>query len=254
MTEKVSRYIEVFSLNEKADITSAVDAVMNGRITLLRVGSVFSFVFNPNIAGLADKFNMLKERQTGQLNSVVCTYEQAKQIVDRNRVNEDFFRLSAYFCSRVLVRIPIDGAAAFPFPYNTKDGTMQFLNFAETHPIRNAFREELAARGCEYISITSGNIHGAPTIEDLGSAKMLAALFNIKASFLGMHDVQTVVTDIPADEGAHKGSFAILSFCNPNAIEVKRLANKSDREVTEKYLKELFAKVQTQTPLEYALQ
>jgi tRNA A37 threonylcarbamoyladenosine synthetase subunit TsaC/SUA5/YrdC len=253
MKENVSKAIEVFSLNELTDIKPAADAVMDGKITILKVGSVFSIIYNPNIAGLTNKICLLKERRKEQLMSVVCTYEQAKQFVDRSRVNEDFFRLSAEFCSKAIVRIPVDPAVTPPFPYCTDEGTVQFLTFETTHPMRNAFKEELAARGCEYISITSGNITGAPTIDDLESAKSLAAVFNIKAEFAGMTDVQTVVTDIPEDEGGHKGSYIILSFCNPNAIEVKRLANKTDRKVTEEYLKKLFAKVQTQTPLVYAL-
>ena len=251
--EKISTYIEVFTLNETSKIEPAVNAVMDGKIILLKLGSVFSFVFDPRIAGLAEKFNVLKNRKDWQSMNVVCTYKQAKQIVDRNRVNEDFFRIPANFCSKVIVRIPIDTTVPLPFQYNLKEGTMQFISFEEEYPILNAFREELAARGCEYTSITSGNVHGAPTIEDLESAKMLATVFNIKASFFGMNDVQTVVIDVPTEKGAHKGSFIIVSFCNPNAIEVKRLANKTDREVTERYLKELFAGVHTQTPLLYAL-
>ena len=253
MIEKVCTSVEVFTLVEEADIGPAVDMVLSGNITILRVGSVYSIVFDPRVAGLIDKVNVLKDRHKEQLFSLVCTYEQAIELVDRNRVNEDFFRLSARFCGRVIVRIPVDAAGPLPFPYNSDERTLQFLSFEHTHPVRDAFREELAARGCEYLSITSGNIHGAPTIEDLESAKMLAALFNIKASFLGMDDMQTIVTDIPGDTGAHKGSYIILSFCNPAAIEIKRLANKSDREVTERYLKELFADIETQTPLVYAL-
>lgn len=253
MIEKIVSNIEVFSLSEKEDIQSAVNAVMDGKITLLRAGSVFSFILNPNIAGLIDRFNILKERHNTQTMSVVCTYEKAKQIVDKKRVNEDFFRLSADFCSKVIVRIPMVDTVNPSFSYNTQDGTVQFLSFEKAHPIRNIFQEELAKRGCEVISITSGNLHGAPTIEDFESAKILAALFNMKSVFLGMPDLQTVVTDIPTDKGGHKGSYIILSFCNKNAIEVKRLANKSDREFTEKYLKELFTKFNFQTPLVYAL-
>ncbi|MCL2752077.1 MAG: hypothetical protein FWE62_04905 [Firmicutes bacterium] len=252
MIEEVSKHIEVFSLKEKVEINPAVDAVLNGKITLLRVGSVFSLVVNPGVAGLAEKLSFLKERNERQTMSVVCTYEQAKRIVDKNRVNPDFFRLSPYFCGKVIVRLPIDTTVAHPFPYNYEDGTMQFLDFAQTHPIRSAFAAGLADKGCKYLSITSGNIHGASTIEDLESAKMLAALFNIKAAFFGMID-ETVVTDIPGDTGSHKGSYIILSFCNPNVIEVKRLANKTDRDVTERTLKELFAEIRPQTPVVYAL-
>jgi len=214
---------------------------------------VYGLILNPNITGLVDKLNVLKGRKKEQLMSTVCTYEQARQIVDKNRVNEDFFRLSASFCSRAIIRIPVDTAFAPQFSYNSEEGSIQFLSFEEMNPLRTAFREEIAARGCGYIAITSGNISGAPTIEDLEPAKDLALLLNQKASFLGMPDIQTVVTDIPGDKGAHKGSYAILSFCNPNAIEVKRLVNKTDREMTEIFLKELFTEVHTQTPLIYAL-
>jgi len=253
MVEKISTSIEVFSLIESAGVFPAVDAVVSGKIILLRVGSVFSFIFNPKIAGLEEKFNFLKEREKWQSLSVVCTYEQAKRIADRKRVNEDFFRIPASLRGRVIVRIPIDTTLALPFPYNESDGTMQFLDFEQTHPVHNAFRKELFDRGCEYLSITSGNLHGAPTVEDLASAKKLAAAFNIKTSFLEMRGVQTVVADIPSEKGFHRGSFIILSFGNPDAIEVKRLANKTDREFTERYLKELFAGIPTKTPLVYAL-
>jgi len=251
MIEKVSNDIKVYHLKYAAEIKPVIDAIIDGKIILLKLGSVFSFIFNPNIADLTDKFNLLKARQSSQVLSVVCTYEQAKQIVDKERVNDDFFRIPAYFCSRVIVRIPVDTSSSFP--HDKAEGTMQFLSFEEMHPIHRALREELFARGCEHMLITSGNIHGAPTIEDLESAKMLATLFNIEASFLGMSNVETIVADIPECKGIHKGSYIILSFCNKHAIEVKRLANKVDREVTEKYLKELFANVHTKTPLEYAL-
>jgi len=253
MIERVCTPVGVFTLNEEADIKPAADAVMSGKVTVLRVGSVYSIVFNPMTPGLINSVTMLKDRYIGQLYSLVCTYEQAKRIVDKDRVNEDFFRLSACICSRAIIRIPVDTTVSLPFPYNIEDGTIQFLSFEEAHPLRNAYKEELTARGCEYISITSGNIHEAPTIEDIESAKALAAYFNLKSSFLGMHDVQTVVTDIPHDNGSHKGSFVILGFCNPNAIEVKRLANKTDREATEKHLQHLFTGVDTQTPLIYKL-
>lgn len=254
MIEKVSQSVEVFSLNKNDDIKAAADAVLEGKITILRVGSVFSIVFSPYIEGLADKVGLIKGRSEGQLMSVVATYAQMKGIVDKQRVNEDFYRISEHFCGKVIVRIPVDKTLSLPFPYNAKDGSLQILNFKETHPLRGAFREELAAGGCDFISITSANLHGAPTIVDVEAAKLLAALFNMKASFFGVGDTRTVVTDIPADDGGYKGSFIILSFCNPDAIEVKRLANKTDREVTENCLNELFASIKTKTPLVYNLE
>jgi len=253
MIKKISSRVEIFTLNEERGVKAAADAVIGGKILLIRVGPVFSFVINPYIAGLKDKFNYLKERGKAQVLSAVCTYEQAGQIADSERINEDFFRLSPYLCGKVIMRIPVNTSLSLPFPYNTEDGTMQFLDFAETHPMRAAFAKELASLGCEYISITSGNISGAPTVEDLGSAKKLAALFNLKAAFLGMPEVETVVADIPGDTGSHKGSYCILSFCNPGAVEIKRLTNMGDRDFTDRYLKELLSDVTMKTPLIYSL-
>ena len=253
MIENVIQAVEVFSLQDLEDSKPAIDAVMAGKITLLKVGSIFSIVYNPAVTALTEKICLLKERRKEQSMSVVCTYEQAKEFVDKNRVNKDFFRLSASFCSKVILRIPVDPMAALPFSYHMEEETVQFFSFETTHPLRSAFQKTLAARGCEYLSITSGNLSGAPTIEDLESAKLLAAVFNAKASFFGMEDTQTLVTDIPEDRGAHAGSFAILSFCNQNAIEVKRLVNKVDRELTEIHLKKTLAKVHTQTPLVYTV-
>ena len=253
MIERVSSNIEVFTLNEMSDINQAVDAITGGKITLLKVGSVFSFVYDPSVEGLTEKVSVLKGRRSDQMMSVVCAYEQAKQFADKDRINQDFFSLPPGFCGKVILNIPVKKDAGLPFPYNTKNDTTQFLSFEQTHPIREALLKALAERGCEYLSITSGNITGAPTIEDVGSAKQLAALINIKASFLGIEAAETVVTDIPADKGGHKGSFIILSFCDPEAIEVRRLANKADREVTERYLKELFSGIDTKTPLVYAV-
>lgn len=252
MIEHVCEAVEVYTLRNIDDIKPAADAVLCGKVTLLRVGSVFSFVMNSRNTELVVNFNELKERMKTQTMSLVCTYEQAKGIVDKNRVNEDFYRISQHLSSRVIIRIPVDRSLDLPFPYNTNDGTVQFLDFGDAHPIRNAFREELASRGCDFLSITSGNIHGAPTIEEVAPAKKLAALMNIKAEFLKLN-VRTVVTEIPEDRGENKGSYIILSFCNPEAIEVKRLANKTDREVTERYLAEILPKVDIKTPVVYAL-
>ena len=251
MIEKMSAYIDVFTLMEKSDVIYAADAVMSGKITLLNLGSVFTFVIDPIQNGLMDRFNLIKERQDGQILSLACTYEQAKQFVDKERVNQDFFRLSEEFTGRVIVRIPIDQSLTLPFPYNTLDGTTQFLNIAQTHPLRRALIEELTARGCEYLSITSGNVHGAPTVEDLASAKRLAGLVNMKAPFFGMDAMSAVVTDVPGDKAYHNGSYIILSFCNPDAIEVRRLANKSDMYVTKKLLSVLLEGLDLQTPLIY---
>jgi len=253
MIDKIIQDIEIFFLRDIADINAAADAFMSGKITVIKVGQVYSLIVNPYIAGLTDHLFVLKERVAGQKMSVVCSYEQAKKIVDRDRVNEDFFRLPKDFFSKVIVRIPVDPTLTLPFPYNEDNNTVQFLSFEYGHPLRSIFKEELARRGCEYISITSGNIHGAPTVEDFESARVLTAVFNLKALSIETPTIQTILVDIPGDKGHNSGSYIIVSFCKKEAIEVKRLANKSDREVTEKYLAELLAGVDLQTPLMYTL-
>ena len=253
MIEKISAYFDVFTLREKSDVMYAADAIISGKITLLNLGSVFTFVLNPEKESLLSMFNLLKERQEGQILSLACSYTQAKQFVDKERVNPDFFRLSDEFAGRVIIRVPVDQSLDLPFPYNRVDGSTQFLNIAQTHPMRKALIEELTARGCEYLSITSGNVHGAPTVEDLDSAKRLAALINIKAPFFKMDPMCTVVTDVPGDKAYHKGSYVILSFCNPDAIEVRRLSGNNDRQASEDLLDLLFKGLDIQTPLLYKL-
>jgi len=253
MIEKICENVEVITLTKNSDVKCAADAIRNGKITLLNLGSVFTFVIDPAQDGLMDKFNLLKERGDRQILSLACTYEQAGNFVDKNRVNQDFFRLSEELASHAIVRIPVDLSLKIPFPYNEKDGTVQFLNIFHTHPMRKALMQELTAGGCEYLSITSGNVHGASTAEDLDSAKRLAALTNIKAAFFGMDSLSTVVTDVPNDKASHKGSYVILSFCNPDQIEIKRLANKADKSVTERHIEKLFEKTDFQTPLVYNL-
>ena len=253
MIENICNDVKVYTLNDESEASPAADAVINGKITIVKNGSVYSIVYDPRIVDLTDKVNLLKGRKKEQSMSLVCTYEQGKKIVDRNRVNEDFFRLSPDFCSRVIIRIPVDIGGEMPFPYISDKGTCQFIDFANAHPVNGAFTKELAKRGCEYLSITSANINSEPTIEDLESAKKLAILFNQKALSLGMQGIETVVVDIPSNKGFYKGSYIILSFCEQSAIEVKRLANKKDREVTERQLTKMFANVQTMTPLVYAL-
>ncbi|MCL2664692.1 MAG: hypothetical protein FWE82_03690, partial [Defluviitaleaceae bacterium] len=239
-------------LDRAADMEAAADAFAGGKIVLLRLGSIYSLIINPQVKDLADKLNLLKERRGDQIMSVVCTSPQAKKNADKSRVNGDFYNLPDDFAGRVIVRIPVAADGPLPFPYHIEKGTMQYLSFEGTHPLRETFGRKIAERGCDYAAITSANIGGAPTIEDIAPAKKLALLFNIKSEFACLN-AQTVVAEIPGDAGGHRGSLAIVSFCNKDAIEVKRLADKNDRRLTEKYLADLFANIKTETPLVYAL-
>jgi len=251
MTEYMNVPLDIFSINDAKDVKAATDSLFAGQLSLLRVGSVFSFVLNPYIHGLVDNLNRLKERGKEQFMSIVCTYEQALSLVDTSRVNEDFYNINPFVCSNALIRFPIDTTKDIPFIYNEADGTVQFISFENTNPLRREYKNILYDAGCQYISITSGNVHNAPTIENIHDAKLLAAFMNIKAEFLGIPHQKTTITDIPDDHSLHKGSYIVLSFCNKEQVEIKRLANKGDAALTKNVLPILLKDVVFKTKLVY---
>ena len=252
MKKNAKEYIDVLTLHRKANVVHVVKALFAGKILIMKMGSIYGLFFNPQIPYLVDHLNKLKMRETTQSISLICTCAQAKKIADTSRVNHDFFKITPDMCRKMIVRFPINISLNLPFPYNKDNGTIQFQSFEAAHPILSELQSLLMIQGCPYLSGTSGNIHGAPTIETLADAKRLAVLFNIEASFWGLK-TETIVVDIASATGDNKGSFPIVSFENQNAIEVKRLMNKTDRERTEHYLAPIFAEHKFETPLIYAV-
>ena len=252
MKRNAKEYIDIITLRRKSDAANAVKALLAGKILVMKMGSIFGLFFNPQIPNLVDCLNKLKMREITQSLSLICTCAQAKKIADESRINSDFFRITPDMCRKVIVRFPIHTELDWPFPYNTDDGSVQFQSFEESHPILRELQKLLYTKGCPFLSGTSGNIHGSPTVETLADAKRLAVLFNIEASFWGLK-TETIVVDIPSANGENKGSFPIIGFSNPNAIEVKRLMNKTDRELTERYLTPLLALQKFETPLIYTV-
>ncbi|MDR1205475.1 MAG: Sua5/YciO/YrdC/YwlC family protein [Peptococcaceae bacterium] len=243
--------VDMITLRRPADAAKAVSALLAGKIAVMKMGSIWGLFFNPQIPRLADRLNQLKMREETQSFSLICTCGQAKEIADRERVNHDFYSITPDMCRKVIVRFPINTALNLPFPYNAGAGTVQFQSFEASHPILRELQRLLNAEGCPFLSGTSGNIHGAPAVETLADAKRLAALFNIEASFWGIK-TETAVVDIPAASGENKGSFPIIGFNNPLAVEVQRLMNKTDRELTERYLASVFAGHPFETSLVYS--
>ena len=252
MKRNAKEYIDIITLRRTADAAKAVNALLAGKILVMKMGSIWGLFFNPQIPHLVDCLNKLKLREVTQSLSLICTCKQAKEMADKERVNRDFFNITPDICRKVIVRFPLNTALNLPFPHNTDDGTVQFQSFETSHPILREIQRLLAVKGCPFLSGTSGNIHGSPTIETLTEAKRLAVLFNIEASFWGLK-TETAVIDIPAANGKNKGSFPIIGFSNPQAIEVMRLMNKTDRELTERYLTPITEKYRFETPLVYTV-
>ena len=246
MKQNAKEYVDILTLRKQEDISQAVEALLSGKLAVMKIGSIFSLFFNPQCPGLADKLNRLKMREVSQSLSLLCTCEQAMSFADKQRVNPDFFSVTPGLCHKVLARFPVNTALDLPFPYNTENGTVQFYSFEAAHPLLWAFQQQLFASGCPCLSGTSANIHGAPTIETLSDAKRLAVLFNIETDFWSL-GIESVLINVPAAQGKNQGSFPILGFGNPAAIEVLRLMK--DRDTTEKYLAPLMEAQQFQTPL-----
>ena len=250
MRRNAKEYVDIITLRRAADAAIAVNALLAGKILIMKMGSIWGLFFNPQIPHLVDCLNKLKMREATQSLSLICTCEQAKKIADKERVNRDFYNITPDICRKVIVRFPLNTAINLPFPHNTDDGTAQFQSFESSHPILREIQRLLNIKGCLFLSGTSGNIHGSPAIETLTDAKRLAVLFNIEASFWELK-TETIVVDIPSANGRNKGSFPIVGFSNPQAIEVMRLMNKTDRKMTEQYLTPILAEYGFETPLVY---
>ena len=252
MKRNAKEYVDIITLRRTSDIAKAVKALLAGKILVMKMGSIWGLFFNPQISHLVDCLNKLKMREVTQSLSLISTCDQAKRIADKGRINNDFFKITPDMCRKVIIRFPVNVNLDLPFPYNTDDSTVQFQSFEASHPLLRELQKVLFINGCQFLSGTSGNIHGSPTIETFSDARRLAVLFNIEASFWNLK-AETVVVDIPAANGENKGSFPIIGFSNPQAIEVKRLMNKNDRELTERYLTPIIISHGFETPLVYTV-
>ena len=248
MKISAKEYIDVITLRKAADATKAANALLAGRLLVMKMGSIWGLFLNPQKAHLAADLNKLKMRDAAQSLSLICACDHAKKIADKERVNRDFFAITPDFCRKVITRFPLNMSLDLPFPHDAGDGSVQFQSFEAAHPILREIQRLLLAKGCPYLSGTSANIHGAPTIETLADAKRLAVVFNIEASFFRMK-TETIVVDIPAANSGNKGSFPIVGFGNRQAIEVIRLVNKTDRKQTNEYLAPIIAAHRFETPV-----
>ena len=213
---------ETIFLKSPDDAKAAAGHILSGNILLLFLGDVYGFAFDPGINGLADKLNRLKGRAANQYLSLFCNHEKALLLVDKERVNRDFFTIAGLLSGKAHIRIPLKENPPFAFPYNEDDRTVQFISLDATHPMLSALFNELSAHGCPTISGTSGNLHGQPTCASLGEAEKLAGILNVKAKEYGYDDTKIVVADIPSFHCEIKGSFPIVSFLNPEAVEILR--------------------------------
>ena len=255
----------ILSIASATQVQSAADLLLSGNILLLKLGRVYGFIFHPQIEGLAAKLNAIKGRTSSQHLSLICSYRQALKIIDRDRINPDFFGLGRALAGKALIRIPLDTRQSLPFLFNQEENSVQFLSLVDSLPlglkrqnINNVkggaflhdFQQLLKKRGCPFISGTSGNIHGQPTCERLEDAVKLSQIFNDRAIELGFSDIKAVVVDIPNLGDANQGSYPIVSFANPSEVEVVRLIG-NDLALTRDFLEAMVRGVKMRTTITY---
>jgi hypothetical protein len=243
--------VECYSLTSRRGLQAAVSALVDGQILLLRLGIMYGLVVNPRIAGLSEKLNALKGRESGQHLSLICTRQQASGIVDWTRAHTDLRFATPDLCSKAIIRIPLDLSVEFSFPYNREQRSIQFLSLEQAGPHLRTFQRELSAAGCPYLLATSGNVHGGRAVKTPADARRLAAMLNTKADFLGFPGVRTAIADMPRDETAYNGSFPILSFCDPAVVEVKRLIAHADRTATEALVSDMLSRLPMVGPVRF---
>ena len=209
-------------INSIDDVPYAAEQFLTGKILLMQLGELYTFIINPQIDGLAENLNILKGRTSSQYLTTVCSYTFILSYIDRERINLDFYDVGEVLSGIALIRAPVDFQKSIPFPCNNDDKSAQFLNFASCHPLLGAFQAEIERQCCPFALATSGNLHGAPSCVNLEEALALANVINKKARVLSMDNVDVIVVDIPSIHREYKGSFPIVSFENPSAIEILR--------------------------------
>ena len=233
-----------------SDVSGIVDLVMDGRILLLKLGTLYALTFNPLIEGLEQKLDLIKGRRSNQHFTLICNYNQALEILDNERINRDFYNIGECFSSKALLRIPLKATDTLPFPYNRELRTVQYISLLGIHPLLNMLSAELARSGCTYLSTTSGNLHGEPTCQTLGEAEILAARCDVRIRELGITDTRVYVVDVPDLEAEYRGSFPIVSFLNPEKVEILRNIE-NDPVVTERFIRKGLQGLKVETSVAY---
>ena len=225
----------VRTVTKESDIPEIANLFFDGQILLLKLGTLYALTFNPAIEGLDQKMDKIKGRRSNQHFTLICNYDQALEILDADRINMDFYNIGESFSSKALLRIPLKVADTFPFPYNKSHNTVQYISIEGIHPLLKMLSIELSRRNCRYLSTTSGNLHGEPTCQFFSEAEVLAEKCETRIQELGISDTKVILVDIPDLEAGYKGSFPIVSFMNPEQVEVIRNIE-NDLELTQNFI------------------
>ena|GEM_PF-1794481 len=240
----------VKTVTKESDIPEIADLFFNGQILLLKLGTLYALTFNPAIEGLDHKLDKIKGRRSNQHFTLICNYDQALEILDADRINKDFYNIGESFSSKALLRIPLKATDTLPFPYNKEQNTVQYVSIEGIHPLLKTLSLELSRRSSRYMSTTSGNLHGEPICQFLSEAEVLAAKCETRIQELGISDTKVFVVDIPDLEAEYKGSFPIVSFVNPEQIEVIRNIE-NNLELTQRFIQKELQGLQVETSVAY---
>ena len=235
---------------KESDMQEFAQRLMDGQILLLKLGTLFALTFNPSVEGLEQKLDRIKGRRSNQHFTLICNYGQALELIDRERINIDFFNIGESFGSKAILRVPLKVDNVLPFPYNRELNTVQYVNIQGIHPLLNKLTDELARLGCRYLSTTSGNLHGEPTTRFINEAETLAIRCNERILEMGITGTKVIVVDIPGLEAEYKGSFPILSFLNPGQVEVIRNIE-NNPELTRRYIQKGLEGLEYETVVAY---
>jgi hypothetical protein len=244
--------LDVSYLEDEGAVARVAAETASGKILIVDMRGVYGFVYNPFIPDLYDTLALLKGRENNQFFNLAASYEKLlTEVVDKKRVNPDFFHLNETICAKIIVRIPNRELDVEPIG-NPSEMTVQSLSFEGIDPLLAKFQKHIQKIGVYFTAGTSGNLHRLPSITDPAAAERFAAALNLTAQANGI-DANIIVAHLTRHRSPSKGSYPIFSFLEKNKIEIIRLVNKTDYEETERVKNYLLSHCQLQTPIVYNL-
>ena len=175
-----------FFVESAQDIDVVADLLLSGCMLLVKNGGAYGLFINPHIEGLADRVDILKNRENNQFYSLACSHEYILGIVDHERVNPDFYILAKLLQGKAILRIPLNTKNLISFPYNAENSSVQCFTFLPEQAHNNVFLRELERLGCPFTLLTSANLHGDPTCCTFEHAEKLSTALNERAKKCGL--------------------------------------------------------------------
>ncbi|MDR0463371.1 MAG: Sua5/YciO/YrdC/YwlC family protein [Pseudomonadales bacterium] len=245
--------VDVYYLEDDGAPKVVASEVSKGKLLIVDIKSVYGITYNPFTPNLFDKLALLKGREKDQFFSLAASYEKLlDEVVDNEKVNPDFFKLNEEICGQMIVRIPHRNLKVENIG-NPHNKTVQSLSFEGIHSSLARFQKSLESRGVSFTAGTSANLHRLPAILDPTQVEKFAAAMQLTAKANGMEDLEIIVAHLSRQPQEKTGSYPIVSFINPQQIEIQRYVNKTNREATEKFKTYLENNFNFTTPIVYNL-